>query len=452
MIPEPKLTKRLMDPDSWLNAINSPLVLTIFILILIYHLLIVMMYAVYRFQISGSDLISMTAPVFSSDIDHANLTSPRSLNVLLLAIRLSGGFTGIVAVVLLFNVYSLSKTLWQLILVILGVQAVLLLLEAFMSGIGARFSKSLASNFRGLARLILFIYQPIFLFYESFKPKNMRSNVLFSDVESSLREWMDKQPDDAPLKVDERKMVRSILHFNDTLIREIMIPRIEMTAIDVESNLDHAAEQVLSSGHSRLPVYEDEIDNIIGVLYAKDLLKIYRESSPDGEVDLVSLLRPALFVPEAKKAGELLTEMQASGIHMVIVVDEYGGTAGLVSMEDIVEEIVGEIRDEFDQTEDELVQQIGENEYSFLGRIDLEDVNEILHMHITRDAADTLAGFMYSKIGKVPAGGEIIVEEGWEFQVERLAGNRILRVHVKPAAPANDETEQEANEENDIRN
>jgi CBS domain containing-hemolysin-like protein len=224
-----------------------------------------------------------------------------------------------------------------------------------------------------------------------------------------------------------------------------MIPRIDMTAVDVETSLEEATSIVLASGHSRLPVYEDDIDNIIGVLYAKDLLKIYTEN-PENRA-LRDYLRPALFVPESKKAGDLLSEMQTSGIHMVIVVDEYGGTAGIVSMEDIVEEIVGEIRDEYDDSEEKLINEISENEYSLLGRIDLEDVNEILGTHITRESADTLAGFLYSQIGKVPVGDEEIEVEGWIFRIEELSGNRIRRVHVKKLEEDSPNKEGEQDEE-----
>lgn len=436
-----------MDPDSCINLIDYSLSFPLFFLILFFHLLIVTIYAVYRYQSSNLGLITMTTAGNPSTITGTTPSAPRNLNILLLGSRLSSIFTGILSVLLLMDVFCTELTPWMLAAIVAGVVLSLLVLEGIASGIGARFTQSLAPSMQWIARIILFFYQPFFVIYDGLKPNTIRSSIRFSDVESSLREWMDKQPDDAPLKVDERKMVRSILHFNDTLIREIMIPRIEMTAIDVESSLDFAAEKVLSSGHSRLPVFDDDIDNIVGVLYAKDLLKIYREATQEESIDLRAMARPALFVPEAKKAGDLLTEMQASGIHIVIVVDEYGGTAGLVSMEDIVEEIVGEIRDEFDQTEEVLVQFINENEYSFFGRIDLEDVNEILHTHITRDAADTLAGFMYSKIGRVPNGDEIVIVEGWQFQVEKLAGNRILRVSAKPAAAAVDEAEQEPNEE-----
>jgi putative hemolysin len=437
-----------MDPDSCINLIDNSFSIPLFFLILFFHLLIVTVYAVYRYQSLNLGLITMTTSDNPSTITETSPAAPRNLNTLSLATRLSSVFTGILTALLLMDVFCTVLTPWMLAAIAVGVVLALLLLDGIASGIGARFTQTLAPSMQWIARIILFLYQPFVVIYDSLKPNTVRDNIHFSDMESSLREWMDKQPDDTPLKVDKRKMVRSILHFNDTLIREIMIPRIEMTAIDVESSLDFAAEQVLSSGHSRLPVYDDDIDNIVGVMYAKDLLKVYREATQEESFDLRAMARPALFVPEAKKAGDLLAEMQASGIHIVIVVDEYGGTAGLVSMEDIVEEIVGEIRDEYDQTEEVLVQLINEHEYSFFGRIDLGDVNEILHTHITRDAADTLAGFMYSKIGRVPTGEEIVIVEGWQFQVEKLVGNRILRVSAKPAAPAIDEAEQEAYEEN----
>lgn len=225
--------------------------------------------------------------------------------------------------------------------------------------------------------------------------------------------------------------MRSILHFSDTLTREIMIPRIDMITMDLDTAMDEAARLVLSSGHSRLPVYEGDIDNIIGVLYAKDLLRIYLEHAESDSLELRSYLRPPLFVPEAKKAGELLSEMQISGVHMVVVVDEYGGTAGIVSMEDIVEEIVGEIRDEYDDREEVLCRIVGPEKFSFLARIDLDDVNEYLGTHITKDAADTLGGFVYSQIGKVPAGDETVTVEDWIFRIEELSGNRIRRVSAE---------------------
>ena len=164
---------------------------------------------------------------------------------------------------------------------------------------------------------------------------------------------------------------------------------------------------ILASGHSRLPVYDDEIDNIVGILYAKDLIKYYSEEHAEP-FSLKSMMREPVYVPESKKAGDLLADMQLDGIHMVIVVDEYGGTAGIVSMEDIVEEIVGEIRDEFDNAEEIPIEELGPEVYSFLGRVDITDVNETLGTHLSRESSDTIAGFMYTMIGKVPEGDEIV--------------------------------------------
>jgi CBS domain containing-hemolysin-like protein len=145
---------------------------------------------------------------------------------------------------------------------------------------------------------------------------------------------------------------------------------------------------------------------------------------------LRSLLRPAYFVPEAKKVDELLREMQSRSVHMALVVDEYGGIAGLVTMEDIVEEIVGEIRDEYDQSEEQLYEQVGENEYIFHGRIDLDDFNSVIGSSLTKEVADTLGGFIYSQIGRVPVGGEKVEVENLVLTIEQVSGRRIRRVRA----------------------
>jgi CBS domain containing-hemolysin-like protein len=224
-------------------------------------------------------------------------------------------------------------------------------------------------------------------------------------------------------------MIYSIIQFSDTLCREIMIPRMDVFALEVETPLPDVIKSVYHSGHSRIPVYQDAIDNILGLLYVKDLLKVnLEEGSPHSIRDL---LRPASFVPEAKKVDELLREMQSQSVHMVIVVDEYGGMAGIVTLEDIVEEIVGEIRDEYDQSEELPFQQIGPDEYIFPGRIDLDDFNDLVGTHLTKEVADTLGGYIYGKIGRVPIEGESINVEGWQISVEQVAGRRIRQVRVK---------------------
>jgi putative hemolysin len=190
---------------------------------------------------------------------------------------------------------------------------------------------------------------------------------------------------------------------------------------------------LLASGHSRVPVYEETIDHIAGLLYTKDLLRLWQQNDRPGS--LREILRPAYFVPEAKKVDELLSEMQARRIHMAIVIDEYGGVAGLVTLEDIVEEIVGEIRDEYDQAEEPPYQLIGEGEFSFLGRVDIDDFNELMETHLSKDEADTIGGFMYSQIGRVPVNGEAIRLDDLTLTVEQVSGRRIRKVRAKKAFP-----------------
>jgi CBS domain containing-hemolysin-like protein len=206
-----------------------------------------------------------------------------------------------------------------------------------------------------------------------------------------------------------------------------MVPRMDMLAFEATVSLKEAASAFTQSGHSRVPVYEHDIDRIIGLLYAKDLLHVMQNGG--GQAGIRELLRPAYFVPDTKKADALLTEMQAQRIHMAIVVDEYGGVVGLVTLEDIIEEIIGEIQDEYDLSEEEPVQKDGD-EYIFLGRIDLDDFNEVMGSHIPKVESDTLAGFLYDNFGRVPQDGESIQTDGLLLTIEQVIGRRIRRVRV----------------------
>lgn len=260
-----------------------------------------------------------------------------------------------------------------------------------------------------------------------------------TEIEEELKNWVEVGQPEGSLEKDERRMIYSIFQFGETLCREIMIPRIDVVALDVNTSVSEAVTVMRKWGHSRLPVYEDSIDNILGLLYAKDLLRVVDGDKPVDSIR--ELLRPAYFVPEAKKADELLAEMQSRRFHMAIVVDEYGGVAGVVTLEDIVEEIVGEIRDEYDQAEEQPYQQISPDEFIFNGRTDVEDVNDLLGTHLERESADTLGGFIAAEIGRVPTGGEQVTAEDWIFNVEQVAGRRIRRVRARrlPIADINEE-------------
>ena len=208
-----------------------------------------------------------------------------------------------------------------------------------------------------------------------------------------------------------------------------MVPRMDMLAFEVSTSLNEAVRAFTNTGHSRVPVYEQDIDNIVGLLYAKDLLHVMENGDRQG--DMRDLLRPAYFVPDTKKADALLTEMQTQRIHMAVVVDEYGGVAGLVTLEDIIEEIIGEIQDEYDLSEEELVHQDGPDEFVFLGRIDLDDFNEVMDSNIPKVESDTLAGYLYDHFGRVPHDGESLQTDGLLLTVEQVIGRRIRRVRAQ---------------------
>lgn len=259
-------------------------------------------------------------------------------------------------------------------------------------------------------------------------------------TEDELKTMVDAGQEEGLLEQGERKMIYSIFELGDTLAREIMVPRIDIVALEVNTPLAEAADELLGSGNSRVPVYEESIDNILGLLYAKDLLRAWRKGE---QLDsLRSLLRPAYFIPEAKNADVLLTEMQSQRIHLAIVVDEYGGVAGLVTLEDIVEEILGEIQDEYDQGEESPYQQLEGGEFIFLGRVDLDDFNEVFSSHLPKDEADTIGGFIYSRIGRVPATGEQIQVDKLRLTVEQVIGRRIRKVRAEriPSAAQEEET------------
>jgi CBS domain containing-hemolysin-like protein len=187
-------------------------------------------------------------------------------------------------------------------------------------------------------------------------------------------------------------------------------------------------EALVESGYSRVPVYDGRVDNVIGILYAKDLLSVWRDGN-GGSVDIRSLLREPYFVPEAKKADELLAEMQLRRVHMGIVVDEYGGVAGVVTLEDIVEEIFGEIQDEYD-VEDMPYQVMDDGSYLFRGRIDLDDFNHVMDSNLPAEEADTLSGFIYGRLGHVPVTGESVAVDNLHLSVEQVSNRRIRLVRA----------------------
>lgn len=252
--------------------------------------------------------------------------------------------------------------------------------------------------------------------------------------EEGLRLLINVRDEEDTIQESEKQMIASILDMEETVAREVMVPRIDMVVLNVEMSLREALDLVIEAGHSRIPVYEGNADRILGFLYAKDLLKCFQQNSID--MPLRDLLRPAHFVPITKKLNELFQEMQKQRVHVAVVVDEYGGTAGLITIEDILEEIVGDIQDEYDEEEDAYVEVVGADTYILNARVDLDTLSELLGVDLPDEDADTLGGLLYSLLGHVPDRGEAVECETWLFTVLSLDGRRIDQVRAEPVKGA----------------
>lgn len=246
-------------------------------------------------------------------------------------------------------------------------------------------------------------------------------------TEEELKLMVNVGEEEGVIEAEEREMIQGIFEFGDTVVREVMVPRIDVVALDAAASLDHALDVVIKVGHSRLPVYEGSIDHIVGVLYAKDLLPLMRTERRD--ITVRSLVRAAYFVPESMKVDDLMRALQARKVHMAIIVDEYGGTAGLVTIEDLLEEIVGEIQDEYD-VEEAPIEEVGPREWLFDGRVSLDEVNDLAHLKLDNDDVDSLGGFVSANLGTIPVVGDKIQADGATIEVVAVRGLRPHRLRL----------------------
>ncbi len=236
------------------------------------------------------------------------------------------------------------------------------------------------------------------------------------------------------IEEEERQMITSIFEFTDTLVREVMTPRPDISACSSQSSLAEVRQVIIESGHSRIPIYETTLDNVVGVVFAKDLLKT-------GERTLIKdVLRPSTFIPETKKVPELLHEMQAARTHLAMIMDEYGVTVGLVTLEDLIEEIVGEIHDEFER-EEKMIEKLDKRSYVVDGRISVKDLNDRLKLDIPEKDKeyDTISGFVFAQLGKAPSVGDVVRHEDLLISVERILRRRITRVKIVKVDKSDDE-------------
>lgn len=227
---------------------------------------------------------------------------------------------------------------------------------------------------------------------------------------------------------EEREMIDSVFAFDDRSAREIMVPRRDVYTLDIEEPFDNMLDEILESRHSRIPVYEENIDNIIGILHVKDVMIEMRKRGIE-KMDIRGMLHKPFFVPETKEAAELFRQMQESRRHMAVLVDEYGGFSGIVTVEDLVEEIMGDINEEYEEVEPE-IERLKENTYRLDGSVLIEDVNEELELKLETENYDTLSGYLIERLGYIPGKEDkAVVEEGnLLFTVEQVKDNRISKV------------------------
>jgi CBS domain containing-hemolysin-like protein len=237
--------------------------------------------------------------------------------------------------------------------------------------------------------------------------------------------------DNAELEEEEREMIAGVFELGEQPVREVMVPRIDIKALPRVSSVRQVLDRIVETGHSRIPMFEDTIDNITGVIYAKDVLKHLRAGSLDDPA--FNLAREPYYVPETKKVDDLLREMQRGRVHVAIVVDEYGGTAGIITIEDLIEEIVGDIQDEYD-IEEAVIERISEDEAIFDARVSIRDVNDTLDLEIDDEDFDTLGGLVYHELGKVPNVGDEVRVDGCLVTVLSVIGRRVNKVRVARVA------------------
>ena len=261
--------------------------------------------------------------------------------------------------------------------------------------------------------------------------------------EEEIRTMADVAADEQVIEREERRLIHSIFEFGDRVVREVMVPRPDMIAIEADAPISEAIERAIENGFSRIPAYEGDTDHIIGLAYLKDLVRLSRAGERDEPVR--AAIREAIFVPEMKRVAELLREMQSEKFHMAIVVDEYGGTAGIVTLEDLIEEIVGEITDEYD-VEPPGVERLSDGSLRVPGNLHIDELSEALDLDLPDTEWDTVGGLVFNLLGHVPVEAESVRFQNLEFRAERVQGRRIVSVVIRRAKPETEKEPQKAGE------
>ena len=246
-------------------------------------------------------------------------------------------------------------------------------------------------------------------------------------TEQEIKAMAEVASEESEIEEEEADLIHSIFEFGDTIVREVMVPRPDIVAIEVDKTLRDVQDVVLKHGFSRVPVFREDLDDIVGITYAKDVLKALHQSKQD--MPLTEIVRPAHFVPESKKVAELLREMQQAKFHLAMVSDEHGSVSGLVTLEDLLEELVGEITDEYDRDEPQ-VEPVADGTFRVNGRLPIDELNELLEVDLPHEEWDTVAGLMLGLLGAIPTEGEEVRFNQLSFKAEKVQGRRIAKVLI----------------------
>jgi putative hemolysin len=358
------------------------------------------------------------------------------------AVAFSGGLADLIAEIPLALIREAAPTMAFVIMTLVIALASIV--------VGELVPKTLALSFP--ERLALFVARPVGLLQGILSPivwfVSTSSKLLVSLLggkekpqagylsTEELKMLIETGSQEGQIEEEEKEMIHGVIELGDKRVHEVMIPRIGIRAINVDDTLDEVLDMIIRAGHSRLPVFEESLDNIVGILYAKDLLPYLKGNGlSHGDIDVRKLVRAPVYVPESKPVDDLLHEMQVAKRHIAIVVDEYGGTAGLVTMEDVVEEIVGEIQDEYD-SEDPMVEELSTDEddvFRIDGRVSMDDLRDLFNLsdddEPDEDAYDTVGGFVVHRVGRIPLpGAEIPFRDGIVIRVDAAEPRRVAKV------------------------
>ena len=320
-------------------------------------------------------------------------------------------------------------------LIILGIVETLIRTLARPNG------PTIAINVFGFATFIGVVLSPLTRSQEriiEIGSSQSEEDTMNADGTDSIAMHLDDQGE--PLEEHEVRMIRGVFQLDKTIAREIMIPRVDMTSANIDTSLDQIAALMLQSGHSKIPVYEEEVDRIKGIAHSLDILRFISDNTSTALISLEQCLRPVLYVPESKTLEDLLTDFQEKRMQMAVVIDEYGGVSGLVTVEDLVEEIVGEIHDEFDRGEPE-IREISESEFYMDAGMDIDDLSNRLGISFEGDGFDTIGGFVLHELGKIPSPGDKFEYNGISIEVVSTNGRRLKSIRIKKIIDQTNESE-----------